>query len=76
MAILEFLPSATALSLCVILWVMGVVVYRIFFHPLAHVPGPYLAAATYLYSFKYNLTGRFYLQIENLHQQYGNSFPL
>ncbi|PKY04740.1 cytochrome P450 [Aspergillus campestris IBT 28561] len=48
------------------------VAYRLFFHPLAKVPGPLLAHATYLYSFWHNLNGaRFYLQIEKLHQQYG-----
>ena len=48
------------------------VVHRLFFHPLANVPGPVLAHATFLYSFWYNLNGaRFYLQIEKLHRQYG-----
>lgn len=48
------------------------VVYRIFFHPLAHVPGPLLAKASTLYSYWYTFRGgRFYLQVHKLHAQYG-----
>lgn len=48
--------------------------YRAFFHPLSHVPGPFLASITYLYQFKCNILSKnssFYLQIEKLHNQYG-----
>lgn len=49
------------------------VIYRLFFHPLADVPGPLLARAFFFYSFWYNLHGgRFYLQLQKLHEQYGN----
>lgn len=44
-------------------------IYRRFFHPLAHVPGPFLSAVTKLYQSYYNR--RYYLQIEKLHAQYG-----
>ncbi|RQM04829.1 hypothetical protein DH86_00003913 [Scytalidium sp. 3C] len=47
------------------LWVAGVAIYNIYFHPLAKVPGPKLAAITSLYKTK------FYLQIDKLHQEYG-----
>ena len=50
------------------------VVYRIFFHPLAHVPGPLLAKASTLYPYWYNFRGgRFYLQVHKLHGQHGTS---
>jgi hypothetical protein len=55
-------------------WLISVVVYRRFFHPLAKIPGPFLAAVTHFYIVKFNLfSGRsqFYLQVERLHQQYG-----
>ncbi|GAB1211560.1 hypothetical protein ATERTT37_000683 [Aspergillus terreus] len=48
------------------------VTYRLYFHPLAKVPGPFFARAFYFYSFWYNLNGgRLYLQIQKLHEQYG-----
>ncbi|KAL3476805.1 cytochrome P450 [Aspergillus californicus] len=46
-------------------------VYRLFLHPLAKVPGPFLARTSFLYSFWYNLGGQFYLRVEELHEQYG-----
>src|SRR5277367_5677799 len=70
-------PTITALLLSlsagIIAWFIGVVGYRAFFHPLAKVPGPPLAALTYLYIFYYNIgkTSRLYAQIEKLHERYG-----
>jgi cytochrome P450 len=59
-------------------WLGGVAVYNIYFHPLARVPGPKVAAATSLYKTYYNATdgSKFYLQIEKLHQQFGMLLPL
>ncbi|KAM5440458.1 hypothetical protein McanMca71_003941 [Microsporum canis] len=64
---------ATAGGLGILLWYTAVVIYRIAFHPLAHIPGPFLARATNLYSFYFNgiLDGKFYLQVEKLHKIYG-----
>lgn len=55
------------------LWVAGVAIYNIYFHPLAKVPGPKLAAITSLYKTYFNVTNgsKFYLQIDKLHQEYG-----
>ena len=51
---------------------IGVIVYRIFFHPLAHTPGPLLAKVSSLYSYWYNFrNARFYLKVQELHEQYG-----
>ncbi|KLJ11397.1 hypothetical protein EMPG_09702 [Blastomyces silverae] len=51
----------------------AVAIYRIYLHPLSHIPGPRLAAATHLYVFYYNgiSGGKLYLQIEKLHRLYG-----
>jgi len=51
------------------------VLYNLYFHPLTHIPGPKLAASTYLYQTYYSLIGgsRFYMQISKLHSQYGTS---
>jgi hypothetical protein len=73
-------PSLTATSVIQLLaitftvWSIAVGIYRVFFHPLAKLPGPKLAGLTYLYRFKYNVLdhGKFYLQIEKLHQKYGS----
>ena len=48
-------------------------VYRRYFHPLAGVPGPLLAAVTRLYALYFNVVkdGSFYLEIERLHSIYG-----
>ncbi|EYE93682.1 cytochrome P450 [Aspergillus ruber CBS 135680] len=62
----------TSALFCAAVNVIGVVVYRIFFHPLAHIPGPLLAGVTSLYCYWYNArSGRLYLQIQKLHEQYG-----
>lgn len=52
------------------------VVYRLYFHPLRHFPGPKLAAATYWYEiwqdwFAGPYHGRNSWNIEKLHEQYG-----
>ena len=48
--------------------------YNLYLHPLAHVPGPKLAAATYLYQTYHSLNGgksRYYLKIAEMHKKYG-----
>ena len=56
-----------------VLWLVATVLYRRLLHPLAGVPGPFLAAITPLYGFYFNAVkgGRFYLEIERLHRVYG-----
>jgi hypothetical protein len=57
----------------ILTWGFGNIVYRLYFHPLANVPGPKLAAITWLYQTYYSFVGgsRFYLRIEQLHYIYG-----
>ncbi|KAL4776899.1 cytochrome P450 [Aspergillus nidulans var. acristatus] len=63
---------ATLILVVAILRTAWVVIYRVYFHPLAKVPGPLLARITWLYSFWYNIvTKRFYLRVRELHEQYG-----
>lgn len=57
------------LAAALLTYIAATCVYRRFYHPLAKVPGPFLPAVTKLYQSYYN--GRYYLQIEKLHQQYG-----
>lgn len=53
------------------------IVYNLFFHPLRHIPGPRLAAATYLPEFYYDVikSGRYTRRIQQMHQQYGLTCP-
>jgi hypothetical protein len=48
-------------------------IYRLYFHPLSHIPGPKLTACSYLYEFYYNIIrpGQFLFEMEKMHQQYG-----
>jgi hypothetical protein len=54
-------------------WTLYITVYRLAFHPLAQIPGPRFAAASYLYQTCFCFVGgsRFYQQIERLHKKYG-----
>jgi hypothetical protein len=50
-----------------------ILIYRLYFHPLSHIPGPRLAALTFLYQTYFSLVNgsRFYVQIGKLHKIYG-----
>ncbi|KAJ5207061.1 Cytochrome P450 E-class group I [Penicillium cf. griseofulvum] len=61
------------LSLTVIpLYLIGLVVYNVYFHPLAKYPGPKSMAATRLPYIRMNLAGQFPQKMKVLHQQYGD----
>ncbi|KAF5861296.1 hypothetical protein ETB97_000412 [Aspergillus alliaceus] len=48
-------------------------IYRLYFHPLSHIPGPKLAAITDGYEFYHNIIrgGLFIWELERLHEVYG-----
>lgn len=52
---------------------VGLVIYRLYFSPIAHFPGPKLAAATSWYEFYYQyfLDGKYIFAIEKMHNKYG-----
>ncbi|KAM7200690.1 Cytochrome P450 monooxygenase sdnE [Naviculisporaceae sp. PSN 640] len=54
-------------------YLIGLVVYRLCFSPLAKFPGPKLAACSKWYEFYYDvvLRGQFTFQIQRMHQKYG-----
>ncbi|KAK4445417.1 cytochrome P450 [Podospora aff. communis PSN243] len=56
-----------------LLWAVSTAVYRHYFHPLAHIPGPPVAGVTRLYIWYWNVIrdGHLYRQLEDLHAQYG-----
>ena len=49
------------------------IIYRLYLSPIAHIPGPTLAAASTLYQFYHDvvLRGRYAFHIAQLHQVYG-----
>lgn len=59
------------------LYVVLVAVYRLYFSPLAHIPGPTLPALTRWYEAYYEivLSGQYSFHIDKLHDIYGISFP-
>ncbi|KAK5166725.1 uncharacterized protein LTR77_008269 [Saxophila tyrrhenica] len=58
-----------------ILYLVSLVLYRLFLHPVCSFPGPKLAAATKWYEFYYDVLnapgGQFSRHVEELHRQYG-----
>ena len=69
---LENLPWQQILAVTVV-YLMSLVFYRLILHPLAHFPGPKLAAATLWYECYYDvfLDGQYTFQIARLHRKYG-----
>lgn len=55
------------------IFIITFVIYRCFFHPLAHIPGPFLARITHLYEWYYDLylKGQYTWHLKELHQKYG-----
>jgi len=55
------------------LWMIGKVVYRLIFHPLARFPGPKLAASTVFFEFYHDgiRGGQYTFEIADMHEKYG-----
>jgi hypothetical protein len=47
--------------------------WRLYYSPIAHIPGPKLAALTWLYEFYYDIVlgGQYVFKINDLHREYG-----
>jgi hypothetical protein len=67
-----FILSPTLL----ILYLVGLGIYRLYFSPLAAYPGPKLAALSNWYEFYWDVIqqGQFTSHIQKLHLKYGKSF--
>ncbi|KAI9046668.1 hypothetical protein LZ554_009409 [Drepanopeziza brunnea f. sp. 'monogermtubi'] len=61
----------TAATIC---YCVGLIVYNLYFHPLARFPGPLLARSTLLWRMQKTLQGRVHRSIEDGHQKYGPVF--
>ncbi|KAI5862571.1 cytochrome P450 [Durotheca rogersii] len=76
----DFLPAITPYNILIVLG-CGWIVYQLLrtawnispFHPLSHIPGPKLAAATYLPEFWYDAVkfGHYTKEIKRMHDRYG-----
>lgn len=57
------------------LYLVGLVIYRLYLSPIAKFPGPKLAAATYLYEGYYDVVkrGKYTFKIRDVHSEYGGS---
>ncbi|MCJ1251964.1 hypothetical protein MMC30_009202 [Trapelia coarctata] len=53
------------------LYVIGVLIYRLYFHPLAKYPGPLLARITDWHPFYHSALGDRHLEFYRTHQKYG-----
>ena len=61
------------LSLFSAAYTAALVLYRLYFHPLAKFPGSVLARSTFLYEFghTYFRNGTYYLRVKEMHRKYG-----
>ena len=68
-----FIAAVLAAVALVTVRIVVTAVYRLFFHPLAKVPGPKLAAVTWNYERYYDLYhyAQFWRKIGRLHEEYG-----
>lgn len=77
LAMATTLVTAQNLLGLAVLWIVYQVLKALYnvspFHPLAHIPGPKLAAATYLPEFYHDvvLFGRYTHEIRDMHRKYG-----
>jgi hypothetical protein len=56
-----------------VIYTFALLIYRLYFSPIAAFPGPFLAKATHWYEFYHNFerTGMYYEQIRKMHDKYG-----
>ncbi|GAP90740.1 putative cytochrome P450 family protein [Rosellinia necatrix] len=64
------LPGALGL---VLVYVVGLVVYRVFLHPLAKYPGPFLAKITDAHQLYHAWKGDRHLEFWRMHERYGKT---
>ena len=68
------MANLTLAVLAAFSYLVALACYRIYFHPISHIPGPKLAAVTYWYQSYYDVWphwGRFLWKARDLHAQYG-----
>lgn len=65
-------------TISLVIYLIGLGVYRLYFSPIAKFPGPKLAALTLWYEFYHDVVrgGQYVFKIDELHEQYGMVTPL
>ncbi|KAL7756326.1 hypothetical protein ACKLNR_013319 [Fusarium oxysporum f. sp. zingiberi] len=53
-------------------WIIGVIIYRLYFHPLAKFPGPKIAACSEFWFLRSWASGYYVQNIGDLHRKYGD----
>ncbi|KAK5045954.1 hypothetical protein LTR84_008740 [Exophiala bonariae] len=63
----------TTVAVTYLVYLLSLVVYRLYFHPLAKFPGPKYAAISRWHEFYYEVVkkGQFTFKVQELHKQYG-----
>ena len=63
------------LSVVVVVWVLGFIIKRLYFHPLSKFPGPRIAAITRWYEFYQDVLrdGNYLKYYPELHKKLGNT---
>lgn len=69
------LASLGLLAALTLVYIVFRTIYRLFFHSLSHIPGPWYAAVSSLYEFYWDCiqNGRYYHRIDEMHERYGNN---
>lgn len=67
------MDSTVVFLVLAVISAVTLVTYRLYFSPLAMIPGPKLAAATGWYEFYHDclLAGKYIFEIERMHEVYG-----
>ncbi|KAH8918586.1 cytochrome P450 [Atractiella rhizophila] len=52
----------------------SIVLYRLFFHRLRHIPGPFICKVTQLWALRSVLKGQHFIDVEALHKKYNSPF--
>jgi len=63
--VVQFVAAMLSITL------ISVGVYRVFFHPLSHIPGPFFAKLTHLWQTKSYFTGNWHNDVLRIHEKYG-----
>jgi hypothetical protein len=73
MALLTSITLAGGAGAALVIYYVSLIVYRLYFHPLAKFPGSKLAAASLWYEFYYDviLRGKFVWKLQEMHERYG-----